>query len=501
MRPCGTVGERLLNPLSSVAVAAFSGSVENVVSGFLERVYYTDALGTQRPRCTADLGRVRGMLERVVACVGPCNRETTAEYISSRTGSKRRAYEAAWEKHVLAPTPPSEWARVRYFVKREATTWSKTQVPRIISPREPIYNILLGKYLRPIEHKIYSAMQMVAESEVPVIAKGLTQEQKADIIVHNLNKFGMCVGLDASRFDQSIGKELLSLEHQLYRMLYPGDRLLNLLLSLQLDNSGLALCRDGIVRAKVGAIRCSGDVNTSLGNCIISTVLALTFLRENGITGSVLVDGDDCLLFMPRTALHLLVDLPAWYLAWGLRMVVEPPAYEPEEVEFCQSRPVWRGDAWVLCRNPSKAFNTDGYIYHELSESRRSEHLRAVGLCGLSMAAGLPLFQPYYKSLVDAGKTGKFDMSLLGGVGYQYRIQVRAGHLARCTDISPCARISFWRAFGIHPSEQLAIEGQLQAIDPSRPVDRVIYPKDYAINWISDRTNFDKHTVSFNYYG
>lgn len=497
----GSMSERLVSPLGDVKVMAFKPTVENLVSGMKERVYYIDAAGTQPPRCVyARYGSpavgawaalpvaLPKLLGQVVDDIGPCTRETMREYISHRTGSKKRVYEAARVNLIGKSRPLTELASLSFFVKREATVWGKAQVPRIISPRAPEFNLLLGRYIHPVEKKIFKSMGDMWFGGDTVIAKGLTQEEKAELIVSQLAKHGACVGLDASRFDQSIKGQLLTIEHAIYNGLYPGDRLLPALLRQQLSNAGVGRCRDGHVTAKIGAMRCSGDVNTSLGNCIISCILAKLFFLEHGVEGSVLIDGDDTLFFLHESQLSLLAAIPAWYEKWGLRMVVERPAFKPEQVEFCQSRPVCLGGNWVLCRNPAKAFNTDGFLVVPEGLDRRLEHLRAVGLCGLSMAAGVPLFQAFYHSLVAEGKTGKFDINLLGGMGYQHRIQVRAGHLARCKPITAEARQSFWQAFGVAPGEQIALEFAMANVDWSRRLDDYCVPTHNLVGWLFERT-------------
>jgi len=189
-----------------------------------------------------------------------------------------------------------------------------------------------------------------------------------------------------------------------------------------------------------------------------------------GVRGAIFCDGDDCLLFIAPKHLHLLAGLEAWYLGYGLRMKVEPPAYEPEQVEFCQSRPVFDGSDWVLCRNPAKAMNTDGFVVFDIG-ARAPIHNRSVGLCGLSMAAGLPIFDVFYSRLVVTGRTGKFDHSVLQGIGMQHAIQVRAGHRAVSRPVHPDARVSFAAAFGISVSDQLIIEQQIrEQFDPCRPL-------------------------------
>jgi len=361
-------------------------------------------------------------------------------------------------------------SKLKFFTKFESTLWAKPQVPRIISPRSPGFNILLGKYIRPLEEKIYHALQAWFKSSSPVVAKGLTQQAKAEAIVDKLKPGWSCVGLDASRFDQCIQKELLQAEHGLYKCCYPNDRLLSELLKCQLNNRGVGLCPDGIVIADIGAMRCSGDQNTSLGNVIIMCLLIHKYCEEIGLVDyDVFDDGDDLLLFLPTACLPLLDGLNEWYLRWGLRMKIEQPVAIPEQVEFCQAHPVRLDSGWNLIRNPTKALNTDyacggcvpdfdAYLYH----------IRAIGVCGLSMAAGCPIFDAFYSWGVRNGKTGKSRDAVSRGIRRQAVIQQRAGHLAASKPVSLEARVSFSLAFGISPHLQTLVEDHLSSLVLSR---------------------------------
>jgi hypothetical protein len=451
---------RTIHAFSSQTVRPFAKGVENVVSGMKERVFFVDAHGTKRPPCERRHGEMKAYVGLVSSRIGVCNRVSGSEFISTRSGSKRKMYVQARTNLSERPKTLREMAELSYFVKYESTVHSKVQVPRIISPRSFEFNYLLGRYMRPIEHKVFDAMAHLFQG-VPVVAKGLTQQQKGELIAEKL-RGRVAVGLDASRFDQTISRELLRIEHTLYEALFPGDRLLQALLRCQLSNSGRSVCRDGIVKAAMGDMRCSGDQNTSLGNCIISCILAKAYFEEHGIDGDIINDGDDLVMFVRPEDLRKLDDVASWYLKWGLRMKVEPPASIPEEVEFCQSRPVWTPEGYILVRNLRKCFDTDYCGSTKVAMHEKFlVHLRSVGLCGLSMAAGIPVLQSWYEMGVRTGKTGKLVESELGGKFYQMKLQVRAGHLPRSKPVDPLTRHSFWLAFGVEPPVQMAVESIL----------------------------------------
>lgn len=455
---------RLDTGLCNQAVAPFRKDVNNVLAGLKERIMFLDESGTVRPPCHRSHAECQKLMDKVIRAVEVPSPMTMSSYVDTRPGRTRKLYESALERFNAGPVDLRRESRTSLFIKWEKTVHNKRQVPRVINPRSPLFNILLGRYLHPVEPLIFSALRSMTGQDEPIIAKGLTMEEKGAIIAKNFEDGYVAVGLDASRFDQSISKELLLIEHGIYTGIFP-DRLLKRLLNLQLDNSGTCRLGDCQLDLKYGAIRCSGDVNTSLGNCIISTVLATLFLSESGLIkhARLLCDGDDLVIFVKSAFLPRLLAsrLAEWYLEWGLRMKVEPPAFEPEQLEFCQARPVWTPHGYVLTRNPTKALNCD-YVGFE-SASRIEYYkvfMRNVGLCGLSMAAGMPVLQEWYEFGVRNGKTGKIsheDRSS-SGLFHQAMIQRRSGSRCVPLPVHPESRISFEKAFGVDVPTQLVLE-------------------------------------------
>jgi len=436
-------------------VAPFRKVIDNVLSGMKERVFYTDSRGTKPPSCVRDAGDFDSLIDTLVKTVLARDRDTGEMFILSRVGSGKRRYSQAREDLRTRPRSLDDLSRLGFFTKWEATVWNKEQVPRIVSPRDYGYNYLLGKYLRPVEKPIFDALPVLFKGS-KVIAKGCTQQEKGNLIAAKLEG-RVAVGLDASRFDQTIGKVLLTAEHRVYNGIFKS-RQLRQLLACQLRNRGVAFCKDGMIKADIGPMRCSGDQNTSLGNCIISCLLAKLFFLEHGIDGDVLNDGDDLIMFVPENALPHMENLGDWYLKWGLRMKVEEPAHIPEQVEFCQSRPVKTPDGWVLVRNPGKALNTDYSGAEKVASlDKYLCHLRTVGICGLSMAAGIPIFQSFYEYGIRNGKTGRAD-DLAHNFREQARIQMASGYYAKSRDVDPITRASFETAFGIAAHDQLLME-------------------------------------------
>lgn len=89
-----------------------------------------------------------------------------------------------------------------------------------------------------------------------------------------------CIPVDASRFDQHVCDDMLRWEHGLYLSAFSSiDRKeLARLLRMQIHYKGVGCCEGTLVKyvTKNGA-RASGDMNTALGNCLISVAMLYTF--------------------------------------------------------------------------------------------------------------------------------------------------------------------------------------------------------------------------------
>lgn len=69
--------------------------------------------------------------------------------------------------------------------------------------------------------------------------------------------------------------------------------------------------------------------------------LIYAYSKEVGVEVELMNNGDDCQVIMERKDLNRYCSrVEKWFEVYGYRMQVEPPAYEFEQLEFCQARPV-----------------------------------------------------------------------------------------------------------------------------------------------------------------
>lgn len=380
--------------------------------------------------------------------------------VEAYVGSKRRVYEAAYES--LSKEGIRELdARLTSFVKYEKQDLDKA--PRVINPRNPRYNLTLGKYLKFLEKKIYKGINKAfgAYTDHTVI-KGLNVMKAGAVAQAKWGRFKrpVAVGLDASKFDMHTSIPALSYEHSVYTGIFPKSKELRKILRWQLKNKGVAYCDDGRVKFRMDGTRSSGDLNTSLGNCIIMCSLVYAHAAARGIYVELMNNGDDCVVIMESSDLERYMhNIGNWFKVYGYRMTVEEPVYELERLEFCQSRVVLRdGCEPMMVRNLTNSFTKDPMCLVPLqNENVLKMWYKAVGECGLSITSGLPVLSEYYE-LFNRSGVEYTD-------GFLQHVQKNTSHLERMwgvayekRPVSAATRCSFYYAFGILPAYQIELE-------------------------------------------
>lgn len=382
------------------------------------------------------------------------------EFVALYDGSKRKRYEAAAKSLQERELDDRDW-NISLFIKDEKVmSWNKPDpAPRLISPRSPEYCLEVGRFIKPIEHLLYKAVARVWGETT--IAKGLNFNQRGQLCRKKWDSFldPVAVGLDASRFDQHVSVPALKWEHGIYQRCFPRSKRLKTLLSKQLINKGVCYVDDHKIEYIHHGGRMSGDMNTALGNCLIMTGLVWHYAKFCGVEVKLINDGDDCVVFLERSDLHKFMDgLVEWFVLRGFTMKVEDPVTEFERLEFCQCHPVWNGEQYSMCRNVHKALFTDtvhvGRTVREILSIRK-----ATSDCGKCWSKGFPVFGSFYEWM-NPGDAVKATVDRHSGTFWNAK-----GCHTGTSHVTPEARASFERAFGLDPSEQLAIEALYNTLD------------------------------------
>lgn len=391
---------------------------------------------------------------------GAWSLEATA---NSYTGLLRRRYVEA-----CISLEEERWnskdARVKAFLKAEKINvgpkWAK---PRMICPRSPRYNLSLASRLKPFEHWLWGrldAKQILRGGTGRLVAKGLNPRERANLIVRKFAAMGDCVVFEADgkAFEAHVGRSQLKQEQRVYQAAFPGDRELVQLLSHQLDLRGRLSC-GGKFERQGG--RASGDFNTGMGNTIIMLAVVVAVMESFGVKFDILVDGDNCLVFLERSSLQLVMaDFAARSEAWsGQELVVERPVDVLEEIRFGQSAPVNMGGSrgWTMVRDYVKVLSGATSSYRWLREpSFAVVYLQGVARCELSLSRGVPVLQAWALHMMGQTPTRKklkehpfTDYFIVGAWFAEEKDALEVSH--EC-------RVSFERAFGLSVEDQIRLE-------------------------------------------
>lgn len=396
-------------------------------------------------------------------------------------GKRKRYAEAVKSLGIVADKPTD--ACLDTFVKVEAVNFTKKAdpVPRAINPRNPRYNARLARWLKPCEHKMYvraAEADWIRPTKSPVILKCYNPIARAKILKQKWDAFVNPVAIltDAKRFDQHVQREALEWEHSVYMEWFGGSGChldeLQALLQRQIVNVGYARNRqDGsyIKYKRVGG-RMSGDMNTALGNCLLMTALFFGLSKTLNIAVEVADDGDDCVTILEeRDVERFLSAIPAHFLSAGFEMDIAGVVRTFEQIEFCQCHPVFNGREYIMVRNPVKALNNDLQGNARwLDDNSRNGVLSLVGLCGGHLSQGIPVMQEFYRQVREQCPTPpkRADARLLesgfgrmaSGIAKYRGVSLTSDPLVQ--PVSAEARVSFYKAFGILPDLQTALEGK-----------------------------------------
>lgn len=449
----------------------FNNSMSVMYRALMERLYYVKSknrggeefvLCPQPTHSFDDLNYFKSAIKHHLPCLPPV--WSTEQFVDSYSGPKHKRYAAA--AVILGRTGPRRsYGYPKTFIKGEFYNGTAKQnpCPRLIQPRDAVYNILIGRYVRPMEKCIYKSIDRIFGHHV--VLKCDTPWQRANAIHSYWSEFSdpCFVGFDASRFDQHTSAAALEWEHSVYLNIH-NDPEFREYLSWQVNNVGYANTPDGTIMYETKGCRMSGDMNTALGNVIIMCGLCHKYLKSLGIKFRFIDDGDDCGVFLERADLHTLQQLPEHHLQYGYEMTVEKPVYELEQVEFCQSRPVNCGDGnWMMVRNVHKALAHDALMIDKHDWVEVQNVLAATGICGLALYNNMPVLGEFYGMLSRCGTDKKqvdhmLNIHKTGPQTWRFHANPRGFDVDETV-----ARVSIYRAFGILPDVQIALENEYRA--------------------------------------
>jgi len=322
-----------------------------------------------------------------------------------------------------------------------------------------------------------------------LVGKGMNQVERATALKRKMLAFHrpVVISLDMSRFDQHVALEALEIEHGIY-LKSNSDPYFKWLLNLQLVN----ICRSKLgFKYKTRGKRMSGDMNTALGNCILMLSMIIGAMEgEIKVPYDLLDDGDDCLLLLEEEDLaSVLQQLPNLVLEMGHELKVDNIARQMEDVEWCQSKPVYDGFKWKFVRDPLKVMSTCLVGTRWLGKPKhvREEFMAGLGLCEMALNSGVPVLQEYARALVRNSQAAKPRFDTNSGEWWRYIRELRH----RGSDVVTMdSRISFMKAFGISLDDQIAYERRLRgwSIELQATTESLVHYNSYT--WQNERSHF-----------
>lgn len=448
--------------LSKLTIKPFNHSFHNLTRAVCERVFYVK-MGDKftRPPQPVDfavkLERVKRQLMPFLPRIVPWTEE---QFLDSCNGPKRKRYEAAAES-LREEDLGKRDARVEVFIKYEKTdhTTKQDPVPRVISPRTPRYNLKLGKYIKKLEPLLFKSLGKLFGDTT--VIKGFNAYQSAMKLRKKWDHFKnpVAIGLDASRFDQHVSVDALKFEHDIYMKCFPlkkHQRKLRRLLNMQLENHCVGYTPEGVVKYTIRGTRMSGDMNTSLGNCVLMCCMIKAYADFVGIELKLANNGDDCVVFMEKSDMNKFQEgVYEYFLGLGFNMKVEKPVFEFDQIEFCQTHPVYDGERWIMMRNPHVVPSKDSvFLQPYQSMGQVFNWMKTMSIGGLRMSGGLPVLQNFYMMFGRYGAQGR----VIPKVWSWYHNKLINRMDRDFGPVSPEARLSVWLAYNLTPDEQVMLE-------------------------------------------
>ncbi len=461
----GVVRKRHLHVLapfgSGLVFGVHARDVDTAARGLLERVFFhREEDGTWGrpvipPRQTYSRA-VRPAMDKLIARLGQCTPMSDQEFLDTYRGPRRRLYEQAVQTRNETGVTRRH-ARINTFVKAEKLDFTNkpNPAPRVIQPRDPVYNAAVGPYIKRAEKRIMGALKTMFGA--PTVFKGMNADAQAETVVDVWNRFvdPVALGLDAKRWDEHYHIHAIREEHRVYKKMY-SDPAFAEWLSWQMENRGVVYCDDGTIHYTTTGRKMSGDMNTGCGNCVTMCILVYSFMTQRLRPRQfyLLNNGDDCVIILERSNLPATRGIAEWYNDLGFPIELEPVVDQLEKIEFCQTQPVYNGTRWTMCRNPRVCVAKDcGSLLPMATRGQWDFARGAVAACGQALAGDLPVLGAFYRAL---GRGTQFVRASTPRSGMEW---LAIGMNRRFAPVTDAARVSFFKAFDFTPSEQLALEG------------------------------------------
>lgn len=411
--------------------------------------------------------------------IGRCPRAKVSEVVGNRSSMKRKRFGGGMEKYCrygvrVQDSYLTEMQKLEFYQEDKIPL----KEDRGIQFRSPCYNAALARHLHHVEHRAYSRLRNV--DGTPMIAKGRSPLERGILLASMAEQFNDAwfVLMDHSRFDAHVNPDLLFQEHLLYLRARGYNKELKMLLKWQ--KKGIGFSHGGIVY-RINAKRCSGDLNTGLGNSLLNLAMILSWLASMGIRKyRILLDGDDSVVILEKEDIDKTSTIKDHMLQLGMVTEVEI-VNDIQKAEFCQSRVCFGALGPIMVRNPYKVLDVLTKSPRWLDDKQARGVLAASSLGELMQAPGVPVISIAAAALLTlSASVPRFTTP----DAYERFLVYKTGTITPVVDET--MRVSFAEAWGIEVQEQYALEEYYRDLAPLASEMPVITPpKCKDVEWFN----------------
>lgn len=237
----------------------------------------------------------------------------------ARKNQIRQAYDHAEERGFVLSNKD---CRCKTFLKKEF--YEDRKYPRCINPREDMVVAILGYAIHKLEEYIFH------ESEFKgYFIKGQTPEEQIETMAEKFQRTDSPkLESDYTSFEGSMTPMYQHItEVAIFRHMFKNSpRILKIIEDLYRQTQ----LRSKLFNIVTIGSRMSGDLWTSLGNGLCNLINVKFLMKEHGIIGDGLVEGDDGLWWFDRPALK-----PEHFLELGFKIKMDYQ-YQISDCAFCQ---------------------------------------------------------------------------------------------------------------------------------------------------------------------
>jgi hypothetical protein len=350
--------------------------------------------------------------------------------------------------------------------------------PRVISPFSPRFNLVLMKYIVPIERRLFDVVNELFARQatkfsmpiIPVVMKGYNGPQTAKFFSDSWRTMpdAVAILLDIARFDGHMTTVLMKLIHTLYMtVLYlcPDEaaelrRLLRIMREPNIRSAKSV--RGGKLKYKRKGRVNSGGVDTSLIAVLAVCIIFYIWSKDLSFFVRLFDMGDDHQLHLARRHLPEVAGYLSVMREFGFHVEVEAECDTLETAKFCQSFCIEGSRGPIMVRDPVAALTKDLWMVRPFYESKSREklvrrHIKAVSTCGRSLYYDTPVLSSFYHWL-DRFAGNVKPLRQRGEWFALERLSRGVSRSATFTEVDDRQRIGFALATGWSPSLQRMLE-------------------------------------------